>query len=377
MKHNCLGIGFAAVLSIAAAGSAAGGEIVYSTNQPERHFDPSIVMKNFTESVDAATNGDQKVMVNPGGVLASAAVALKSIGDGVVDAGNVIFSYTPAQVPAIALLSELPGKIPQVSAAAVTETLLLDCPECKSNMDDNGVVILTNDTTEPFTFMCAKEPVGTLADVKGKKIRSVGGLGRIVAEIGATPVNIAFPEVYEALQRGQIDCTVFGAASLATLQIWDVAKYVTTDLSLGTFNGYGVMVVNQSVWEDFTPEQKRIWLDNSAGIVADNARYGLAAAHDALAKSTSEKGVEAVPASADLKDAVDAAIGKITEVAVASAKERGVKDPDAITTAYFKNVEKWTAIFDEIGSDGDWTDEQWGQYRARLKTEIYDKVSVE
>ena len=375
MKFRHL-ISLAAIASLAAPGLAAAGEIIYSTDQPERHFDPSITMKHFADSIAEATNGEQTISINPGGVLASPAVALKSIGDGAVDAGNVIFSYTPALVPAIALLTELPGTIPQVSAAAVTETLLLGCPECQENLDSNNVVALTENTTEPFTFMCAKRAAATLADLSGRKIRGVGGLGRIVAEIGGVPVNIPFPEVFEALQRGQIDCTVFGNASLATLQIWDVADFVTSELPLGTFNGYSLMVVNKQTWEGFTPEQKRIWLDNAAGVVADNARNGLKAAEDALATAVSEKGVEAVPASDDLKTAVNAAIEKLTDVAIASARERGVKDPEAIAAAYAENVEKWNAIYNEIGGDGDWNDDQWAQFRARLKSEIYDNVEI-
>lgn len=368
----CLGAAMLASLPIAATAE----EIIYSTNQPERHFDPSIVMKNFAERISQATGGEQTIAVNPGGVLASAAVALKSIGDGVVDAGNVIYPYTPALVPAIALLSELPGTIAQVSAAAVTETLLLDCPECRENMDANNVTILVNNTTEPFTFMCTKKPAANLADLNGRKVRGVGGLGRIVADLGATPVNIAFPEVYEALQRGQIDCTVFGAASLATLQIWDVADYVTTELALGTFHGYGVLVVNKDLWSGFSPERKRVWLDAASGVVADNARYGLKAANEALKTAVAEKGVKAAPASDDLKAAVTEAIANLTQTAVDSARERGVKDPDAIAAAYTRNVEKWTAIYNEIG-DGEWSEAQWNEFRARLKSEIYDRISVE
>ena len=58
---------------------------------------------------------------------------------------------------------------------------------------------------------------------------------------------------------------------------------------------------------------------------------------------------------------------------IETAKSRGVKDPEALISAFQKNTAKWEKIVAEIG-EGDWSQEQWDQYAARIQEEIFSKV---
>lgn len=361
---------------ILAAGPLGAEEVVYTNFVPSTHYDIAFVMQRFADRIAEATGGVQTVSLSGGGVLASAANTLEAIGTGVVDAGNVIYNYTPSLAPALTLVGDLPGTILQVSAAAVTETYLLDCPECQEEMERIGVQVLANTSTEPFSFVCANRPIRTVDDVRGAQVRATGGLARLMGELGATPVNITFAEIYEGLQRGQLDCTAVGAASLRGIQLWDVADSITTNLPLGTVHAYGLLTVNRDLWRSFTPEQRRIWLDNSAGILADGGQVTLQDSASALQVATSEHGVAAVEADAALQAAVQAALDNQTAAAIETARGRGVRDPEAIAAAYAENVAKWTAIYQEIG-EGEWSEAQWAQFQQRLRTEIYDQVSAD
>ena len=310
-------------------------------------------------------------------MLASATTQFEAISKGIVDAGNVTYAYTPSLAPAVTLVADMPGTIQQVSAAAVTETLMLDCPQCKEELDALGVTFVANASTEPFSLICTKKDVASLADLKGAKVRATGALARLMAAVGATPVNITFAEIYEGFQRGQIDCTAIGAATLATLQLWDVADSVTVELPLGTVTHYGLLLVNSGVWNGLSAEDKRIMLDAAPGIVADNGYVTLKSSGEAMVTATTEKSMKAVEADPELQAAVKDALAKQADDAVASARDRGVKDPEAIVAAFTSNVDKWTQIYNEIGSDGNWNDDQWATFRARLKSEIYDNVSVQ
>src|SRR5699024_10950283 len=58
-------------------------------------------------------------------------------------------------------------------------------------------------------MICMGEPVQSVADFSGKRIRVPGaGWATEVEALGATPVNVVQAEVYEALERGVIDCAV-------------------------------------------------------------------------------------------------------------------------------------------------------------------------
>src|SRR3546814_11506556 len=77
----------------------------------------------------------------------------------------------------------------------------------------------------------------SLDELKGKKIRGPGAIGRMATAVGAVPVNVTITESYEGLQRGQIDCTFGAAGWLDTYSFGDVAKYVTMISIGGAFGG--------------------------------------------------------------------------------------------------------------------------------------------
>lgn len=90
-------------------------------------------------------------------------------------------------------------------------------------------------------------------------------------------------------------------------------------------------------------------------------------------QAVSEYGTEIVQPADDLMQAVlDYRASEMPSLA-ARASERGVKDPEAIIAAFQENTSKWEAIVAEIG-DGDWSQEQWDQYAARVFDEIFSKV---
>ena len=55
-----------------------------------------------------------------------------------------------------------------------------------------------------------------MADLKGKRVRTGGGsINDFVTAIGAQPVGIGFPEVYNSLERGVVDCAITGTGRLS------------------------------------------------------------------------------------------------------------------------------------------------------------------
>ena len=87
-------------------------------------------------------------------------------------------------------------------------------PVIEQIMEENwNVKVLFFGTAPPQVFWC-REPISGLADLQGKKIRVFNKtMVDFVGGVGATAVNISFPEVVSALQRGLIDCAVTGTMS--------------------------------------------------------------------------------------------------------------------------------------------------------------------
>lgn len=77
-------------------------------------------------------------------------------------------------------------------------------------------------------LMKGTNPVKSLSDLKGKKIRAAGGLStRVVMALGAEPVTMATGEVYPAIQRGVLDGLVFPIYGLRDYKLIDYVKAVT------------------------------------------------------------------------------------------------------------------------------------------------------
>ncbi len=78
----------------------------------------------------------------------------------------------------------------------------------------------------PQVFFC-NQPVEGLDSLKGLKVRSfTASMSEMLAEVGATPVTLSFPEVYPALQRGVAACGVTSPTSANTGKWPEVTTHV-------------------------------------------------------------------------------------------------------------------------------------------------------
>jgi TRAP-type transport system periplasmic protein len=100
-------------------------------------------------------------------------------------------------------------------------------PVMDKNMREQfGARLLAVWPSPPQVLFC-RDKVGSLADLKGKKIRSFNQtISDFVEGIGATAVNLSFPEVVPALQRGTVDCGVTGTAPGNNAKWWEVTTHL-------------------------------------------------------------------------------------------------------------------------------------------------------
>jgi TRAP-type C4-dicarboxylate transport system substrate-binding protein len=67
-------------------------------------------------------------------------------------------------------------------------------------------------------------PIKSLADIKGKKIRSIGIVAEYIKLLGASPVAIPAAEMYMALKLGTVDGSVFSMVALEDMKMKEVWK---------------------------------------------------------------------------------------------------------------------------------------------------------
>jgi tripartite ATP-independent transporter DctP family solute receptor len=105
-----------------------------------------------------------------------------------------------------------------------------------------------------------KGPVKKPSDLKGVKIRVMNSPVYMdtFKQLGASPVGIPFPELYNALQQGVIDAQENPLITSILIKATEVAKYVTdTDHILTEC----AIIVNPDVWKRLKPAQQKIFRD--------------------------------------------------------------------------------------------------------------------
>ena len=350
-----------------APGAAEARELSYAHYISPVHVVNTEGMAPFFERVTEATGGELTFKAYWGGSMGEAKELLGAIDTNIVDAGGIIDLYVKTALPHSNLLSSLflPADDPKVFGAAMNEYQLLHCPGCLEDYEDNNVVPLAWYPTSPYLLMCTSE-VATLDQLAGKKVRATSRMGVLMQNLGATPVSITSGEMYEAMQRGQADCSVGAAAWLTAYNIKDFVASILTD-PLGAYIGSGLMNMNVYSWEDLEGSERQAIVDNLGQLVADVTWAYLDEADRAPQLTVEENGAALVEAGPDLK----ARLGELREAeweaAIAAGEEDGIDDARAYIEGFREIAEKWRGIVAEVGDDK-------AAYAEALNREIFSKL---
>ncbi len=358
---------------VLAAPAVQARELVYSSSVGAKHPVHTHGLEPFFKRIEEATKGSLTFKLYPGGTLSSGKTTLNAIRNGTVDMGLLADIYTPNELPVSALLSDLAvyGKDARVMTGAVNQTLLLDCPDCKTDYTEEKVIPVASYALTPYYLLCGDAKIVSAADWQGKKLRGTGAMGVLAAGMGATPVNVTSAETYEALQRGQVDCVMGPQPWLKSYSLWDLVKTVSNS-KLGTYHGTNFINFRADTWKKLSKAEKQAVADNVVQAVVDIARaYEDDDAN--IRKESEEKRIAWIDVDQSFEDGVAALRDKDAARVIELAKSRGVKNPEPIVEQFQKNIAKWTEIVNTIGT-GHWGDAEWAKYGEALKAEVFSKA---
>ncbi|WP_416897076.1 MAG: C4-dicarboxylate TRAP transporter substrate-binding protein [Minwuia sp.] len=356
------------VAGMSAAASAK--ELKASVHLPPKNNTVADGWEPFAEQVKAATAGEVTVKLFLGGSLLGPKAASEGIRDGVVDLGYVIVGYHPAEFPHTAFINDMAaiGTNAVIVTAATTELIMTQCEPCLVEYKQRGNVYTGTYAVPPMVIMSTKM-IDSPDDIKGLKIRSAGAAwDNFVNAVGATPVNVPSSEQYEAMSRGVVDASFHVAASLKTYGLWDMTKDVLL-VNVGAYRAINTFAFNPDSWSDLTDDQRRIVLE-----AASDANFGIAAGYirtdnEAL-KESQDKGIRVQEISDAFKAIRADYVANEKKGLITKGKEtRGVANPEPLIEQMSALVDKWTAIYEEVGGDVD-------AMRARFKTDVISKIDV-
>lgn len=316
--------------------SATARDLVYGSYLPPKHNVNTFGLQPLFDEL----KGDIPWKLVTGGQLFSAKATLKSIGYGAADAGVVIPAYVQSTLPNSFTSMDMMGlgADPLAMNAAVMDTYVTECPQCLADYQKANTVLLSTYAVGEWSMLCRDE-VNSLADLKGKRVRTTGALGRWAQSMGATPVSMTSGDMIEAIARGQLDCIFGSVAWLKAYPIEDSIKSIYAIRRGATT--VNLFVMNRDSWKDLGAEKQKEMLRHMPAAIARTMIDGyMGDDHKAvdLAKKLNIKIVKPEQAAYDIYNkfkAGDAA------VVIARAKKRGAKNPEQVVNAILKNYDKW------------------------------------
>lgn len=222
-----LSAAFATFLILGPQQAAAAAEFVikvaiFPTDEIHHEFG-----RKYEQRLEEVTNGRIDVQLFPGHQLGG----IGEMVDG-VQIGTIEISMLPPGffkgVDRRYQVTDVPGLFDDIAHISRA----LSCPHFRDDFmrmtEDKGMIGVAIFDYGPTAY-ASLEPIRTLADFKGKKIRVLAtDVERaVIEEFGGTGIPMPMGDAIPGLQRKQIDGIRSTIVVLAALKFYDVAKYIT------------------------------------------------------------------------------------------------------------------------------------------------------
>ncbi|WP_136253415.1 TRAP transporter substrate-binding protein [Onishia niordana] len=252
LSKSALGLGLA--LSVVATDVAAAEYNWRFSNLYSRGTAFGELYENLGENIEELSDGRINVQVLYSGEGVGTTGLLGAVKSGLITMGAPFQSMHAGELPAGVVEIGLPG------GTADTDELYSLFHEkgwgdvLEEAYGSQGLVWL-EPYIQPPVYILTKEPIESVEDFEGLKIRAPGAYGKFLRNLGASPVSMAWSEIYTSLATGVID----GSIGSNMIDHRDgnhveVAKYMYP-LPLAGAQVLPI-VVNRSAWNKLPDELK-------------------------------------------------------------------------------------------------------------------------
>lgn len=192
-------------------------------------YPTTMAAREFARLVEERTEGRYKIEVYPGGQLGDEKSVTEQIQFGAIDFGRLSLSpITEFEKSLNALM------LPYIYRDKQHMFNVVDGPigdELLEKLEGNGLVGLAWYDAGARSFYNSIREINTPDDMKGLKIRvqETKLMMDLISALGASPVSLAYGDVYSALQTGVIDGAENNFPSYYSTHHFEVAKYLTLD----------------------------------------------------------------------------------------------------------------------------------------------------
>ncbi|MHB1161147.1 MAG: TRAP transporter substrate-binding protein [Chloroflexota bacterium] len=225
------------------------------------HHEPAtaklhLAFEKWANTINQKTNGQVKITIYPGETLAKGRDIVSATQSGITDIGWTIVAFFPGQFP-LTEVYQLP--VLGVNSSKQGGKALWDVvsanPDIQKEWGNFKLLGFTSSGTQWIST--AKKPVRTIDDVKGMKLRVAGWGGtELFKGLGASPINMPPPEMYEALSKGILDGIVFDWQGINSSRLYEVLNYASP---MPIILQPQALIMNQNKWKALPPDIQKVF----------------------------------------------------------------------------------------------------------------------
>ena len=305
----------------------------------------------FHEYVEERSGGKISVDVVWGQSIAGYGEIDDALADGRIDVSYALPIYQPAEHPEFNALATATAGMPNspVLGEMIGNAALVDMAwnsdELLATYEEQGLTPLTPMiSTGTYLSACGEEGTA-LEDYDGRQIRVASvAHEQQVQELGGSPVSLEYVEVFEALQRGTVDCTITQLPTAEETGLLDVATHVAYTTEENSFSGRPAGANLAGVgYQNLPLAYQQIIFDSQTG--------GFASSNEVIAQGSARAIEQLMDAGGEIgpmDEDADERIGATNDELLTDVEESGLIGSD-VQGRTAEAVDKWRQVAEELG----------------------------
>ena len=293
----------------------------------------------WAAAVKESSGGELDVTIFPAQTLGKAPAGYDNATNGVADIAWTVQGYTAGRFP-LSHLVELPGLFETAEVGSCAFQKLYDSGALDTEYQETHPLFFH--VHAPGHLHVRDKAVTSLADLEGLKIRRpTAVIGTLLTELGAEPVGMPAPQIYESVQRGVIDGYMLPWEAVVGFRADEITNHHT---NFGFYSLAFVATMNKDKYEALSDAQKAAIDANSGMDWALAAGRGFDSGDAAaLPKIEANSSIHDIP-EAELPE-WEAAAARATEIYLNELDEKGLPG----TATYEQLKEHVAACEAELG----------------------------
>ena len=230
----------------------------YAHFMPAGSWQNQTLFKDWAATVAKESNQALEVTIFPAQTLGKAPAGYDNAKNGIADIAWTVQGYTANRFP-LSQIIELPGLFKTAEVGSCAFQKFYDSGALDKEYEETHVLYVH---THGLGHLSTKDKaVTTLADLKGLKIRRpTAVIGKLLTELGAEPVGMPAPRIYESIQHGVIDGFMLPWEAVAGFRADEVTAHHT---EFGFYSLAFIATMNKKAYENLPANLKKVVDDNS------------------------------------------------------------------------------------------------------------------